>query len=107
MRNTSGKILLQSLSLVYGPAGALGVQTIMGAFPDSSLPDGFNSRSPGATPFRLWAGFDPAVDWRRSLYFSIPVSLRSSPLNFIFKEMGHGKPKPGQIRLTPIDFDDF
>jgi GNAT superfamily N-acetyltransferase len=94
-------------SLVYGPAGVPGVRAIMGAFPDSALPDGFNSRSRGANPFRLWAGFDPAVDWRRSLYFPIPMSLRPSPLNFIFKEMGCGRPAPGQIRLMPIDFDDF
>jgi GNAT superfamily N-acetyltransferase len=94
-------------SLVYGPAGVPGVQAIMGAFPDSCLPDGLTQRSRGANPFRLWAGFDPAVDWGRSLYFPIPMSLRPSPLNFIFKEMGRGKPTPGQIRLTPIDFDDF
>ena len=94
-------------SLVCGPTGMPGVETIMGAFADSSLPDGFNSRSRGVNPFRLWAGFDPAVDWRRSLYLPIPMSLRPSPLNFIFKEMGRGKPTPGQIRLTPIDFDNF
>ena len=94
-------------SLIYRPADLPGVQTIMGAFPDSCLPDGFDSRPRGTTPFRLWAGFDPAVDWRRSFYFPIPMSLRPSPLNFIFKEMGRGKPTPGRIRLTPIDFDDF
>ncbi len=93
-------------SLVYGPASIPGVQTIMGAFRNSSLPDGFASQ-PRATPFRLWVGFDPAVDFRRSLYFPIPMSLRPSPLNFIFKEMGYGKPTLGRIRLTPIDFDDF
>jgi len=94
-------------AVVYGPAGMPGVQTIMGAFPDSSLPDRFDSRSRGAAPLRLWVGFDPAVDWRRSLYCPIPIPLRPSPLNFIFKEMGRGKPTPGQIRLMPIDFDDF
>jgi GNAT superfamily N-acetyltransferase len=94
-------------SLVYGPAGAPGIQTIMGAFPDSLLPERFSLRLRGIHPFRLWAGFDPALDWRHSLYFPIPMSLRPSPLNLIFKEMGRGIPTVGRIRLTPMDFDNF
>jgi GNAT superfamily N-acetyltransferase len=94
-------------TLVYGPAGFPGVQIIMGAFPKSSIPHASDFKSHGTSLFRLWAGFDPAVDWRRSPFLPLPMALRPSPLNFIFKEMGHGKPAPGQIRFTPIDFDNF
>jgi len=94
-------------TLIYGPAGLPGVQTIMGALPESSLPGASDFQSRGTSLFRLWAGFDPAVDWHRSLFLPLPMALRPSPLNFIFKEMGHGKPAPGRIRFTPIDFDNF
>ncbi len=93
--------------LIYGPAGLPGVQTIMGAFPESLLPGTLDFRSLRAKPFRLWAGFDPALEWNRSCYFPIPLRLRPSPLNFVFKEMGCGRPTPGLIRITPMDFDDF
>jgi GNAT superfamily N-acetyltransferase len=94
-------------ALIYGPAGLPGVQIIMGEFPQSSLPDALDFRSRGFGLFRLWAGFDPEADWNRSLSLPLPMKLRPSPLNFIFKEMGHGKPVPGRIRLAPIDFDNF
>ncbi|MBW2493133.1 MAG: GNAT family N-acetyltransferase [Deltaproteobacteria bacterium] len=93
--------------LIYGPSGFAGFQTIMGVLPKSSLPDAVEAQSRGTGIFRLWAGFDPAADWRRSPFLPLPMALRPSPLNFIFKEMGHGKPAPGLIRFTPIDFDNF
>jgi len=92
---------------IYGPAGFPGVETIMGAFPESSIPRASAFKSRGASPFRLWAGFDPALNWCCSPYLPLPMALRPSPLNFIFKEMGHGKPTAGRIRFTPIDFDNF
>jgi GNAT superfamily N-acetyltransferase len=94
-------------SLVFGPAGFPGIQVIMGTFSRSLLPGALESRLFRAKPFRLWAGFDPTVDWRRSRYLPFPMRLRPSPLNFIFKKMGCEKPTPGRIRFMPIDFDDF
>jgi len=93
--------------VVLGPTNNPAVRAVMGTFPESSLPSTIGNRSRGAIPFRLWAGLDPAIDWHRSLYFPLPMKLRPSPLNFIFKEMGRGKPTAGRIRFTPIDFDNF
>jgi GNAT superfamily N-acetyltransferase len=95
------------LARIYGPAGLPGVQILMGEFPQSSLPDAFDSRLRGRGLLRLWAGFDPGLDWHRSLSFPLPLKLRPSPLNFIFKDMGRGRPTAGRIRFTPIDFDNF
>jgi GNAT superfamily N-acetyltransferase len=73
-----------------------------GAMQGVALPE-FN----GLAPFRIWVGLDPAFSWGLRPYVNIPVKLRPSPLNLIFKDLtGQGRTlSPEQVRFQAIDFD--
>ncbi len=61
----------------------------------------------GFAPFRIWVGLDPAFRWGLRPYVNIPVKLRPSPLNLIFKDLtGQGRSlDPARTRFQAIDFD--
>ncbi len=109
---------------VFAPARKAGVEVLLGDF-DPELFDAatallhenagrdtthvtLRNRAP-LNPVKLWAGIDPACNWARSAYLPLPNSLRPSPLNLIFKDLGGSKRKPGpnNIKWLPADFDDF
>jgi hypothetical protein len=66
-----------------------------------------HGRPPG--PFRLWLGLDPAVDWGGSAFLPIPMRLRPSPLNLVYKDLTGGGflPDPGRVVFRGVDFDAF
>ena len=72
----------------------------------SGLPDA-GAAPPG--PLRVWIGADPAIDWRRSRFLSIPKRLRRSPLNLVFRDLtGAGRlPDPDRFVWRAIDFDPW
>lgn len=59
--------------------------------------------------FNLWVGLDPGLDWRRSMFWNIPHSLRPSPLNLIFSDLRGDLPALAaeSVRWLALDFDDF
>jgi len=61
----------------------------------------------GLAPFRIWVGLDPALSWGLRPYVNIPVQLRPSPLNLIFKDLtGQGRSlNTKEVRFQAIDFD--
>lgn len=60
-------------------------------------------------PIKIWIGLDSACDWKRSLYFDLPSSLKPSPLNLVFKDLTgmNRKINPENILFTLLDFDAF
>ena len=60
-------------------------------------------------PVKLWIGIDNRIDWNRSLYFNMPLMMRPSPLNLMFKDIsGSGIVlDPDRIRFQAIDFDAY
>jgi GNAT superfamily N-acetyltransferase len=70
-----------------------------------------NRQAPGRAPgpLRLWLGLDPAIEWRRSAFLPIPMRLRPSPLNLVYRDLGGGGflPDPGRVVFRGVDFDAF
>ena len=56
---------------------------------------------------KAWIGLDPTMAWGGSAYFNVPMRLRPSPLNMIFKDLSAAARKldAGQVRMEAIDFD--
>lgn len=61
------------------------------------------------SPFTLYIGLDPAINFNGSLFFDIPERYKSAPLHLIFKDLtGKGlKPNPENMRFRLLDFDAY
>jgi GNAT superfamily N-acetyltransferase len=64
---------------------------------------------PAPGPLRLWLGLDPEIDWTGSAFLPIPMRLRPSPLNLVYKDLtGSGfVPDPGRVVFRNLDFDAY
>lgn len=73
----------------------------------AALPKGSLQPSARAPLKKVWIGLDPAMRWSRAAYLNIPMRLRPSPLNLIFKDLtGAGRTlDPAHVRFQAIDFD--
>lgn len=56
---------------------------------------------------RLYIGINPDINWGRVLSFSIPIKLRPSPLNLIFKDLTGKDRKLSTAKFWASDFDAF
>ncbi|HEY0112284.1 MAG TPA: GNAT family N-acetyltransferase [Allosphingosinicella sp.] len=91
---------------ILSPAGVPGIGAILyqgrsvGAFSETN-------DLPG--PLRLWLGLDPDVDWRGSAFLPIPMRLRPSPLNLVYRDLTGGGflPDPARVVFRGVDFDAF
>ncbi|EZH72934.1 hypothetical protein ATO12_18105 [Aquimarina atlantica] len=74
---------------------------------EHSLDD--NQFSLGFTPLKVWIGIDHTVDWKRSFYFNIPMKIRPSPLNLIFKDLTDKDRKFefSGVTFSALDFDAY
>jgi len=86
--------------------GVAGVGTILY---QGSAQQEFTDLGPAPGPLRVWLGLDPGIDWRGSAFASIPMRLRPSPLNLVYKDLTGGGfvPDPGRVVFRGIDFDAF
>lgn len=84
-----------------------GARHVLAAMPARSVPDAVIQPFTGSAPFKLWIGLDAAMRWRGRPYLNIPMRLRPSPLNLIFKDLtGKGRTlDPTTVRFQAIDFD--
>ncbi|HYJ81791.1 MAG TPA: GNAT family N-acetyltransferase [Allosphingosinicella sp.] len=93
-------------SALLSVTGLPGVDAILHQGPrlESPAPPG---RARG--PLRLWLGLDPRIDWKGSAFLPIPMRLRPSPLNLVFKDLTGGGfvPDPGRIVFRGVDFDAY
>lgn len=64
---------------------------------------------PAPGPMRLWLGLDPGLDWKGSAFLPIPMRLRPSPLNLVYKDLTGGGflPDPDRIVFRGLDFDAY
>lgn len=93
-------------SAILAATGLPGVGAILHQEPgrESPAPAG-----PAPGPLRLWLGLDPRIDWKGSAFLPIPMRLRPSPLNLVFKDLTGGGflPDPDRIVFRGVDFDAF
>lgn len=71
--------------------------------------DSLAGLGPASGPVRLWLGLDPALDWNGSAFLPIPMRLRPSPLNLVYKDLTGGDflPDPDRIVFRGLDFDAY
>jgi hypothetical protein len=92
---------------LWGDSGLLGIPMLLGEEPDvgSALPRlrPFATRS----PLRAFVGLDPARRFGARPYAELPVRLRPSPLQLVFRPLAPGvePPAPGRVRFEALDFD--
>jgi hypothetical protein len=94
---------------VVAPTGRMGIQAELGQFPHSLRPQKLVLSSASQLTPCLWLGLDASVNWRKSLYFTIPHRWRPSPLNFIFKDLtgANRKLNAYEVIFQTIDFDAY
>jgi GNAT superfamily N-acetyltransferase len=88
--------------LVLSERSQAGARYVVAALPQGSLDGKIKA------PWRkVWIGLDPAMRWSGKAYMNIPMRLRPSPLNLIFKDLtGAGRTlDPARVRFQAIDFD--
>lgn len=82
------------------------------AYAELPLQQGFkpeNGKANLVSPFRLSIGLWPGSAARHTGYFNIPLSVRPSPLNFIYRALS-GAPKqiaPDSLLVSFLDFDAY
>ncbi|MET1111778.1 MAG: GNAT family N-acetyltransferase [Allosphingosinicella sp.] len=93
-------------SAILSATGAPGVGAIL--HQNRRLED-LAPRNAAPGPLRLWLGLDPGVDWKGSAFLPIPMRLRPSPLNLVFKDLTGGgfAPDPDRIVFRGVDFDAY
>lgn len=94
---------------VTARSGVPGIGALLYSGPDRWGSEDGNRNGPGYGPLKVWLGLDPAVDWGKSAYLSIPPKLRPSPLNLVFKDLSGGSlyPDPARIVFRALDFDPY
>jgi GNAT superfamily N-acetyltransferase len=88
-------------------AGVPGVGAILYQGPERESLADLDRAAPG--PLRVWLGLDPGIDWKGSAFLPIPMRLRPSPLNLVYKDLtGSGfLPDPDQVVFRGLDFDAY
>lgn len=71
--------------------------------------DGLAGLGSAPGPIRLWLGLDPRMDWKGSAFLPIPMRLRPSPLNLVYKDLTGGDfvPDPERVIFRGLDFDAY
>ena len=90
---------------VSASAGLPGLGAILYQGPGEAEP----AEGPRTGPMRVWFGLDPGIDWRASAFLPIPMRLRPSPLNLVYRDLTGGDFLPDADRLTfqGLDLDAF
>ena len=75
----------------------------------NTLPTSTSSQGPAPSPLRLFIGLAPDANSRYWNYASIPLKLRPSPLNLIWRGFSPRVPQldPARIQFTFLDFDAY
>ena len=90
---------------LWADSGSLGIPVLLGEASDPAAGERlplFSARS----PLRAFVGLDPAR--RRGVaYAEVPLRLRPSPLELVFRPLGSGvvAPDPARVRFEALDFD--
>ncbi|HEX8126377.1 MAG TPA: GNAT family N-acetyltransferase [Allosphingosinicella sp.] len=70
---------------------------------------GLTETGPKGGPVTVWFGLNPALDWKRSAFLTIPDRLRPSPLNLVYRDLTGGGviPDPSRFVFQGLDLDAF
>jgi GNAT superfamily N-acetyltransferase len=92
---------------LFSAAGIPGVGAILYQGPGRDSLADLDRTAPG--PLRIWLGLDPGIDWKGSAFLPIPMRLRPSPLNLVYKDLtGSGfLPDPDRVVFRGLDFDAY
>lgn len=95
------------LDLLLSERTQLGGRLLLGAVPSAAMAGIHLDPHHGALGLRIWVGLDCGLDWRMRPYLNIPMKLRPSPLNLIFKDLTGQQRSldPAQVRFQALDFD--
>lgn len=90
---------------LWADSGAFGIPVLIGEADAETV----EHLPPRATrsPLRAFVGLDAARAFRGSAYLSVPLRLRPSPLQLVFRPLAPTvvPPDPGHVRFEAIDFD--
>lgn len=94
--------------VIFADTGILGLEVELGTFPA----DRIGRELPAhrlRQPIRVWIGLDPSRSFRGRPFVNLPLRLRPSPLNFIFRDLtGRGRQlEAGRVRANMLDYDAF
>ncbi|WP_271765495.1 GNAT family N-acetyltransferase [Aquimarina algiphila] len=86
-----------------------GIQAILKDFDQSYNIADNSTNTLNLRPFKLWIGIDNSIHWKKSFYFDIPLKMRPSPLNLIFKDLTDKGRKFdfSKIQFNALDFDAY
>lgn len=89
-------------------AGTMRIPVELGTYSQHLLPGSLPDLG-RLHPMRAWIGLHPGRAWPRGRYYDLPVPLRPSPLNFIFRDLtGGGRALDGdRVRVDGLDLDQF
>ncbi|WP_109299837.1 GNAT family N-acetyltransferase [Aquimarina sp. AU474] len=93
---------------VLAATDIFGIQAILNDFDSQySLED--NKNYLGFRPIKLWIGIDDTINWKKSFYFDIPLKMRPSPLNLIFKDLTSQNRQFNfsGVKFSALDFDAY
>ncbi|MFZ1687629.1 MAG: hypothetical protein WAU70_09420, partial [Flavobacteriales bacterium] len=92
--------------LIFTERKQMGASLLLAAMDPGSAPASMPEHNSFA-PLRVWIGLDSRIRWRFRPYINIPMRLRPSPLNLIFKDLtGKGRTlEADKVRFQAIDFD--
>ena len=95
-------------NVIYAATDTVGVEAILLNI-SSDLLWRENEINIGFRPIKLWIGINKSYDWKQSFYFDIPLKMRPSPLNFIFKDLSssYGKLELENVHFDAFDFDAY
>ena len=81
----------------------------VGAILHQGKGEGVAASGPARGPLHVWLGLDPDVDWKASTFLPIPMRLRPSPLNLVYKDLTGGGflPDPARVVFRALDFDFY
>lgn len=91
---------------LYSKRSQFGARYVLGEQPWASGPPALPEES--SRPLgHVWIGLDPGMHFAGRPYFDVPMRLRPSPLNLIFKDLTGGQRRldPGTVRFHAMDFD--
>jgi GNAT superfamily N-acetyltransferase len=93
-------------SAILAATGLPGLSAILHQAPERP---GVPVPGPAPGPMRLWLGLDPGLDWKASTFLPIPMRLRPSPLNLVYKDLAGGDfvPDSDRVVFRGLEFDAY
>ena len=92
---------------LWADSGLFGIPVLVGEVEDAAAAGLRLPPFAALSPLRAWVGVDGARRFRARPYVELPLRLRPSPLQLVFRPLAPGvvPPAPERVRFEAIDFD--